>query len=65
MSSPKLTSTKQSYWFEIHAYFRDTSHTHEVRATSFKAAKEMIENQYLGQSVRIEYMLKTKNKGKG
>jgi hypothetical protein len=57
MSSPKTTSTnKQSYWFEIHAYFRNTSHTHEVRATSLKAAKALIENQYLGKSVRIKYM---------
>ena len=57
MSSPKTTSTNtQSYWFEIHAYFRNTAHTHEVRATSLKAAKELIENQYLGKSVRIKYM---------
>lgn len=63
MSSPKPTSTKQSYWFEITAYFRNTSHAHEVRATSLKAAKELIENQYLGQSVQIKYTFKTKKKG--
>jgi hypothetical protein len=59
-----MTTNKQSYWFEIHAYFRDVSHTHEVRATSLKAAKELIKDRYLGQSVRIKHISETEAQGR-